>query len=267
MLPVFWSNACVSYDIQADASKQVPYDKAVELFTAAFAKWTSTTCPSAGGGRVSIDVRNLGPVACDQVQYNADQGNQHAIIFYDNDWPYHDTVNVLGLTTIWFNPDTGELYDADMAINATVALSLGDPVPEGGYDLQSIITHETGHFLGLAHSGDLNATMVASYQQGTSWMRTLSADDKDGICSVYLPDGDRSVDRSVSASGSVAQEACDPTPRHGWQSVCAQPTGSSSSSPGAPCARTGAVFAALVAIARTIGAAGRRRTRPPRSRA
>jgi hypothetical protein len=263
-LPVFWSNACVSYDIQANASKQVPYDRAVEFFAAAFAKWTTTTCAGEGHGRVSIDVKNLGPVVCNKVQYSSDQGNQHVIIFYDTDWPYpNDTVNELGLTTITFNPDTGEIYDADMAINSgvNVPLSLGDPVPEGGYDFQSIITHETGHFLGMAHSGNDTATMFAHYTQGTTWMRSLSTDDTDGICSIYLPNGDRVVDRSVAASGTVMKDACDPTPRHGWQSVCAQPPSCSVSAPGA---RSGTGFVALIAIAQAIAGAARRRARPPR---
>jgi hypothetical protein len=267
ILPVYWSNACVSYDIQANASKQVPYDKAVELFAAAFAKWTNTRCPSEGDGRISIDVKNLGPVACDKVQYNSDQGNQHVILFYDTGWPYEaDTNNTLGLTTITFNPDTGEIYDADMAIKSTpdTPLSLRDPVPRNGYDFQSIITHETGHFLGMAHSGNEMATMFAHYTQGTTWMRTLSADDTDGICSIYLPNGDRSVDRSVSASGTVAEAACDPTPRHGWQSVCAQTLGCSLSGDTAAGARTGRGWPALLAIAQAIAAAARRRARPRR---
>jgi Matrixin len=262
-LPVFWSNACVSYDIQASASKQVPYDKAVDLFAAAFAKWTTTTCGGADDARVSIDVTNLGPVLCDKVQYNSDQGNQHVIIFYDTGWPYpNDTVNTLGLTTITFNPDTGEIYDADMAINsgADIPLSLADPVPETGYDFQSIIAHETGHFLGMAHSGDGNATMFAHYTQGATWMRTLSADDTDGICSIYLPNGDRAVDRSVVASGRVAEDVCDPTPRHGWQSVCAQPLGCAVSDPGV---HRAAGLAGLVAIAQAVAAVARRRARPP----
>jgi hypothetical protein len=261
-LPVFWGNACVSYDIQKDASRQVPYDAAVTLFAQAFAKWTGTTCGDAKG-RVSIDVDNLGPVDCDKVQYSSDQGNQHVIIFYDTDWPYpFDTVNTLGLTTITFNPDTGEIYDADMELNsgANVPLSLGDPVPEDGYDFQSIITHETGHFLGMAHTPDAQATMFARYSEGSISMRDLSLDDTAGICSIYLPGGERAVDKTVSPTGTVVEGACDPTPRHGFQSVCAQP------STGCEVARasgrrppgSGALVAALLALA----AAVRRRARP-----
>jgi hypothetical protein len=263
-LPVFWKNACVSYDIYAGASKQVPYDKAVELFARAFATWTDTTCSTPKKGRVSIDVQNLGPVECDKIQYNSDQGNQHVIVFYDKDWPYpEDHVNTLGLTTITFDPDTGEIYDADMAINSgpNFPLSVGDPVPADGYDLLSIITHEAGHFLGLAHSPDPNATMFASYELGSTSKRMLSPDDTAAICSVYPGDGTRSVDPSVGAGGVVSEGPCDPTPRHGWQSVCAQPLGcdvawSATRAPG---------FAGLAAGGLALaGARRRRRARPPR---
>ncbi len=242
----------------------MPYDTAVELFAEAFAKWTSTTCVPGKDGRVSINVTNLGPVACDKVQYNSDQGNQHVIIFYDGStWPYDDAANTLGLTTITFDPDTGEIYDADMAINSgtDTPLTLDGPVPQDGYDFQSIITHETGHFLGMAHSGDLDATMFAHYTQGTTWMRTLSPDDTAGICSIYLPGGDRAVDRSVAATGTLMEAACDPTPRHGFQTVCAQPPGCAIACPSAP---TDPRSPLLAAAAIAIAARRRRRARPPR---
>ena len=224
-MPVWWRNACVGYDLQQDASKQVPYEVAEAMFAGAFAKWTSIACPGPpaadGTSRVAIDARDLGPVQCDQVQYNQDQGNQHVIIFHDDVWPHDDSANTLGLTTVTYDPDTGEIYDADMEINSTVPLALGDPVPANGYDLESIVTHESGHFLGMAHSGDGYATMFAIYARGTTTMRTLHDDDRAGLCSIYPPSGARVVDPSVSG-GSVPEDACDPTPRHGFSTQCGQ---------------------------------------------
>jgi hypothetical protein len=267
VLPIYWANACVSYDIQEAASRQVPYADASRLFAAAFAKWTSVTCAggAGGSGRVSVDVSDLGPVACDLVQYSSNQGNQHVIIFHDDTWPHDDSANTLGLTTITFDPDSGEIYDADMEINSTAPypLSLGDPPPTG-YDFQSIIQHETGHFLGMAHSGEAGATMLARYMPGTTTMRTLGTDDTEGICSIYLPDGNRAVDTSVAASGAVAEVACDPTPRHGFQSECAQPqpstgVGCSLSSAPSQLAGGGAPLSAAAALALALGACVRRR--------
>lgn len=279
-LPVWWRNACVSYDIQQDASSQVPYDTASQMFAAAFTKWTTTMCPEpagdadaggasaalAGTSRVSIDVRDFGPVACDEVQYNSDQGNQHVIIFHDDVWPHNDANNTLGLTTVTFDPDTGEIYDADMEINSTVPLTLSDPIPAGGYDFQSIITHECGHFLGMAHSGDDRATMFAHYTQGSTYMRVLTDDDVSGICSIYLPDGDRAVDPSTTADGSglVAEDSCDPTPRHGFSTQCATSASHPCSAAGSPGAGAGSSPTALLLFAGGVVGTRRMRRRPCR---
>jgi hypothetical protein len=266
-LPVWWRNACQSYDIQENASTQVPYDVAVQSFATAFSKWTGAVCP--GGGHPSIDVMNLGAVQCDEVHYNTGQGNQHVIIFRDGTWPHpNDLNNTLGLTTITFDPDTGEIYDADMEINATVALTTSGPVPSGGTDLQSIITHESGHFFGMAHSGDSTATMYAHYIPGSTAMRNLTVDDVTGICSVYPPNGNRSVDPIVSSGGIVHEDSCDPTPRHGFQSACtsAGGGGGGSAGGGGGCGvasgteRGGLGFAAL-ALAASLAALGTRRAR------
>ena len=139
VLPLWWSSRCVSYDLHADAqgnvSQQVglTYGTAAQIAARSFAKWTDTECPvGASLGRVSIDVRDLGPVSCDEVNYNTDQGNQHVILFEDDGIGGSaidpTNANTLGLTTVTFDPDTGELYDADMEINSSQALATGDDV-------------------------------------------------------------------------------------------------------------------------------------------
>jgi hypothetical protein len=205
-------------------------------------------------------------------------GNQHAIIFRDDRWPYpNDLNNTLGLTTLTFDPDTGEIYDADMEINSTVPLAVSDPVPPTGNDLMSIITHESGHFFGMAHSNDSAATMFAHYTPGSTNMRTLTADDTSGICSIYTPSGDRAVDTSVASGGTIAEDSCDPTPRHGFQSECTADGGAGggagshagcavsaarlaeSGSGSAPFRVPGAIFAAAVALAAGLRASRARK--------
>jgi hypothetical protein len=266
VLPVFWSNQCISYDIQQDASLQVPFPEASRLVAAAFAKWIGAHC--AGGGHPSMAIEDLGPVECNQVQYSTDQGNQHVIIFHDDVWPHDDASNTLGLTTITFDPDTGEIFDADMELRSTqdITLFVSDPVPDTGYDFQSIVAHETGHFLGMAHSGDSDATMYAHYYPGTTSMRDLTSDDISGICSIYTPNGDRTVDTSVSPSGAIVASECNPIPRHGFQTVCAQPkdtacTTAGSSPGGGENGRSGPVGVAAAALASTVFARRRARAR------
>jgi hypothetical protein len=74
----------------------------------------------------------------------------------------------------------------------------------------------------MAHSGDGYATMFAIYTRGMTTMRTLRDDDRAGLCSIYPPGGTRNVDPTVSG-GSVPEDACDPTPRHGFSTQCGQP--------------------------------------------
>ncbi len=221
-VPLFWRNSCVSYSVQRSASRQVAFEDAANNISGAFTKWTGSSCPTEGTGRsrVSIDVRDLGPVDCGEVNYNQSGGNQNVIVFRDDVWPHHDSSNTLALTTVTFNPETGEIYDADMEVNThDQRVTLTDPVPPDGYDFASIVTHETGHFLGLAHSGDNRATMYANYTPGATAMRNLTSDDVAGICSIYRPDGTRAVLDSKVTPGPQ----CDPTPRRGFTGECEEP--------------------------------------------
>jgi len=219
-LVLFWKSACVAYSINSEASVTVPLDTAKTVIDEAFNAWNAVACT---GGKVGIAASNQGPVECSEVRYNPNGPNQNVIVFRDVTWPYSDPNNTLGLTTVTFNADTGEIYDADMEINATAKnLSTSTTVPANGFDLLSVITHEAGHFLGLAHATNPTATMYASYKPGTSTLRTLTPDDVEGICEIYPTSTTRAVDKTVAASGTLAADACDPTPRHGFGSACAE---------------------------------------------
>ncbi len=85
-------------------------------------------------------------------------------------------------------------------------------VPNGYYDLASILTHEAGHFLGLAHSAETSAVMYAHYHPGQN---VLTPDDVGGICSIYPPDLTRNT-----AGGAIGSVLCNATPPLGFLSTC-----------------------------------------------
>src|SRR5262249_12428180 len=112
--------------------------------------------------------------------------------------------------------------DADMEINtADHDFSAGDPVDPEKFDLLSVVTHEAGHFLGLAHSSNSNATMYAREPPGQTSMRKLTQDDIDAICEVYRPDGERTLS-PPGTDPPVLQDPgpCDPTPAGGFSESC-----------------------------------------------
>lgn len=266
-LPLFWKNACVGYTINRQASAGIPLTTATTVIDEAFGTWNAVACPR---GAVGIQASDLGPVDCSEARYNTNGANQNVIVFRENKWPYSDPNNTLGLTTVTFNADTGEIYDADMEINATGKnVSAAANVPANGYDLASVVTHEAGHFLGLAHATDASATMYASYKPGTTTLRSLRPDDVAGICAIYPTAAERTVDKTISATGTLAADACDPTPRHGFSSDCGSSAAPVESNTGGGCAvtpaprrgETGGGEAALLVLALGVLASGRRASR------
>ncbi len=201
-VPVAWWTPRVTYSIQEDASAQVNFSTAQKVVRSAFDTWMGVDC---GDGSPRIEVVETEPAVCGEYEYNKEKGNANVIFFVDSGWPYQPSA--LALTNVTFQVDTGEIYDADMAINtANFQFTTGDTMVES--DLLSVVTHEAGHFLGLAHSPVGEATMRPGYTLGSKDLRDLAADDRAGICDVYPP-------------GAIA-EVCDSTPRHGFSVECAE---------------------------------------------
>jgi hypothetical protein len=259
--PLYWPVTCVTYDVQQNASKYASFDTANEIANDAFAAWGNAVCPDGGGP--SFILANLGGVACDKHEYNDQQttfgGNANIIVFRDDSWTATNDPHTLALTTVTYNKNTGEIYDSDIEVNSHIqigssgGISTETPVPGNSFDLQSILTHEAGHFLGLAHS-DMGCaatgqcpTMDAMYRTGSDDFRTLDKDDIDGICAVY-PAGRVATDNECA-------------PRHGFASDCgtAGHVGCCSTAPGAASSRGGAGMIAAVMGLGLFAARGRRR--------
>lgn len=205
-LVLYWFTPCVSYSIQKDASKYVSFAQTEEALKTAFATWTHAAC--SGGGTPRIRVTEGKPVDCHRHEFNKCHGNANIVMFQDAAWPHKAAGSTLALTTVTYRKATGEILDADLEINSfgmQNELTLGDT--NVGYDLLSIVTHETGHFLGLEHSPNLSATMFYSASGGTLSHRNIDADDVAGICAIYPP-------------GTIPA-ACNDTPTRGFLSECA----------------------------------------------
>ncbi len=231
--PLWWRTACVGYDLSAAASRGTPYADFSQAASGAFSAWVSATCPSATpASRVSIDLRDLGPVSCAKATYDKTGPNQNVIVFHDDAWPY-EAADIaatrtpksltIALTTVSFDTETGEILDADIELNSADYAFTTPSSPAGatGFDLQSVLTHETGHFLGLAHSPLARAVMNASGDtDAVGTKRALTLEDVRGICAIYPADGTRAVSTLVDPSGSTVEGTCDPTPKGGFSTTC-----------------------------------------------
>jgi hypothetical protein len=250
---VYHSRKCVGYSIESPGSKKLDMTRFKELTETAFATWETSVC--ASGTTPSIDAQYVGDMPRSMLGYDTSGGkNASVIVFYDDAWPKGSTNEVI-LTTLTFNKESGEILDADMEVNtAEIDFALSDPVPKDGTDMQSALTHEVGHFFGLAHTSERTATMFARYTPGSTFFRDLSSDDVSGLCSVYI-DGDQ----RTTSKGTVAGGACDPSAP---PAPVASSEGGCSSVDGA--ADRGLGLAAPLAIALGVVASRRRRRPLPR---
>jgi hypothetical protein len=239
--PVWWPGACLGLSVQEDGSHYASYSVVDDLlFQTVLPNWMNADCSNPAGGHPSIAVFDTGPVACDEQQANVYGPNANVVMFHDGAntptgaWPYGDNEAdpslTIALTTVTFHPETGALWDADMEINsASFPISTTTPVPPGYYDLQSILQHETGHVLGLAHPPIPAAVMYYAYLPGSDGKRVLNSDDINGLCTIYPPSGERSVATSIADGGLVAElvaeGTCDATPRNGFSSACISDAG------------------------------------------
>jgi hypothetical protein len=208
---VQWAGRCVSFGVQQDGSAKrgISYEKFDSIVRIALQQWLAVDC---GGGRhPSISLWDMGdtdgPIVCNKPEFNQTAPNANSWILRDSDWPHPDPASAFALTTVTYEASTGRILDVDVEINsASVELTTDDHAIVA--DLQSIATHEAGHFLGLSHSSDPEATMSDSYSPASRSARSLSADDKAGICSLYPPDRD-------------APACSDPSPINGFSRYCA----------------------------------------------
>jgi MYXO-CTERM domain-containing protein len=214
-----WRRPCTTIASSSTASStDMSEDDVYGVLARSIATWEAVTCD---GAAIGFDIEVLADQAtCDAPLYRDDGGNANTVLFIA-DWGdrLYDPA-AFAVTTVWHRRSTGEILDADMEINERRG-PYGICPPTGcvdrrTVDLENVVTHELGHYLGLAHSTELDATMYVSAVAGETIKRDLHDDDIAGICTIYPP-------------GAPAGE-CDYTARGGDRLDCE--TGCAVSAPG-----------------------------------
>jgi hypothetical protein len=176
-----WGSRCLHYAVQADGSPEQGISAAQlgQALAAAFRTWSDVPCES--GLSPELTAIERGRTRCDQVEYNCftPELNDNVVLFRDGRSDLAATT--VALTTTVANTSTGQILDVDVELNSQAFDFYLDPrdARPGAHDLQLVLNHELGHFLGLSHTLEPGALMSAEYQQAD---REPAADDIAGIC-------------------------------------------------------------------------------------
>lgn len=176
-------NAALEFPAGSGSDSSTPFPPNLEsLITDSFKTWESPMdCSQLTfdfEGYTSKDIAaNRGGVS----------NNTNVVVWRDSNW--EEQSNILALTYASFTSD-GRIVDGDIEVNAEDFNfdELASPQPNGGTaDVRNTMVHEAGHFIGLAHSEDIEATMYRSATPGETNKRTLHPDDIAGLCAAYPP--------------------------------------------------------------------------------
>lgn len=182
---LFWPTSCLTFAMNARGTESLDPGQTRDVIRKSFATWSNVAC--AEGGYATLTFGEHDPVPCAKSGFNKSGRNVNLVMFQDNDWTYRGIDGTIAKTSVTFDETTGEIQDADIEVNAAFnTLTITDDPMGVEYDLQSVLTHEIGHFIGIAHSPDPTAVMYARYPPGNV-NRELTPDDVDAVCAAYPP--------------------------------------------------------------------------------
>ncbi len=189
-VPIKWKSLPIVYRFHSAGSEKLNDAAMRSAVRRAFDEWENVECRA---GRTSLRFHEGSDIEDDKGLGAEQASEKFGIYFRDDEWPHDDSDESLALTNQLYGAKSGMIDYADIEVNTAMNdFRLSDD--EEGIDLQAVMTHEVGHYIGLAHSNDPESIMVKSYCQSNDRCgesvdraRQLSDDDRAAVCAAYPP--------------------------------------------------------------------------------
>jgi hypothetical protein len=169
---VHWAESCVTWWMEVSGCSSLTPEETRDVLRDSFEAWDEFE-------GMYIDFEE-GGISCVASPGLDEDGPLNIAVWRQGtgSWPY--AARVVGLTTLTFDKETGEIVDADMEFNEEDFVFSKDMLPNT-YDLQHAVTHEVGHILGLGHS-TVRGSIMHETAGPEGWEeRALSTDDREGV--------------------------------------------------------------------------------------
>lgn len=108
-----------------------------------------------------------------------------------------------GAYTMWWYANRA-IYDADVVINTIYRWT--------AQDVESIMTHELGHVIGLSHSNVQASVMYASPYNSYAYQRTLRGDDASACAALYGASTNAPSNRALNWAEQTYPQLLSPSP-------------------------------------------------------
>ena len=167
-----WLSMPVPFWINDRGSPQILNGSDFEAILASFRTWENV--PSAG---IRFDYRGTTPAA------TVGRDGMNIVSFTDNSTPLGSST--IAATFSYYRVQGSEILSDESDIVFSPSLQYSTSGEAGKFDIQSVLTHEIGHLLGLDHSGLLSSVMVPFGATGQIHQRTLTYDDIAGVSEIY----------------------------------------------------------------------------------
>jgi hypothetical protein len=162
----------VSYWISEKGSPRISNGSDMAAIQSSFRTWESISTAS-----IAFSYKGTTPAA------TVGRDGQNVVTFTDNSAPLGSSV--IAATFSFFKTENGQLLfdESDIAFNPSLDFSTSAETDK--FDIQSVLTHEIGHLLGLDHSAMVSSVMVPFGVPGQLDQRVLSYDDIAGVMEIY----------------------------------------------------------------------------------
>jgi MYXO-CTERM domain-containing protein len=181
-----WNQRCIPYFISTNGSL-LDGEPRRQLLLQSFRVWTTPACTDLSFMDFGYTEQAPG------FNPNSDD-NQNIVISVESEAESNAlfTRGELAITVTSFNTVTGEIFDADIMINAfefafedVASTDECEDKAQQPYDLRNTLVHEIGHLIGFEHDQDESSTMFASAPECETKKRDLTLDNSNGVCTVY----------------------------------------------------------------------------------